>query len=93
MLEFFQLTYGCPWYSQISNGAHGWDPLHARKSMNMRVIQCSLAVPNIKYNFVVLFLSQLYCLFIYVSKYIFPYKKVLIDVHTKIWTEISDIVD
>ena len=34
--------------------------------------QRSLALPNIKYNFVVLFLSQLYWLFIYASKYIFP---------------------
>ena len=37
--------------------------------------------------------SQLYWLFIYPSKYIFPYKKkILIDTHTKIWTEITDII-
>ena len=35
-------------------------------------IQRSLVLPNIKYNCVVLFLSQLYWLFIYASKYIFP---------------------
>ena len=34
--------------------------------------------------------SQLYWLFIYASKYIFPYKKILIDTHTKIGTEITD---
>ena len=34
--------------------------------------QCSLALPNIKYNCVVLFLSQLYWLLIYALKYIFP---------------------
>ena len=35
-------------------------------------IQSSLVLPYIKYNCVVLFLSQLYWLFIYGSKYIFP---------------------
>ena len=34
-----------------------------------------------KYNCAVLFWSQLYWLFIYASKYIFPYKKILIDAH------------
>ena len=37
----------------------------------MEKFQCHLAPPNIKYNCVVLFLSQLYLLFIYASKY-FP---------------------
>ena len=36
-------------------------------------------------------MDQLYWLFMYASKYIFPYKKILIDTHTKIWTEITDI--
>ena len=54
---------------------------------------CSLALPNIKYNCAVSFWSQLHWLFIYVSKYIFPHKKnFLIDTHTKIGTEITDII-
>ena len=47
-------------------------------------LQCSSAVPNIKYNCVVLFLSQLCWLYIYASKYI----SIITDTHTKIWTEI-----
>ena len=35
----------------------------------MENFQCSLAPPNIKYNCVVLFFSQLYILLIYASKY------------------------
>ena len=54
--------------------------------------QYSLALPNIKYNCAVLFWSHLYWLFIYASKYIFSYKKILVDTHTKIWTEITDII-
>ena len=27
VLEFFQFTQGCPWYSQISFSAHGLDTL------------------------------------------------------------------
>ena len=47
--------------------------------------QHSLTLPNVKYNCAVLFWDQLYWLFIYASKYIFPYKKqFLIDTHTKI---------
>ena len=46
----------------------------------------SSAPPNIKYNFVVLFLSQLYLLFIYASKYF------LIDHHCKSQTEFSDLL-
>ena len=38
----------------------------------LKKMQHSLVLPNIKYNCVVLFLSQLYWLFIYASKYIFP---------------------
>ena len=38
MLEIFQLTYGCSWYSQISNKAHAWDPLPVGKSVNIRAI-------------------------------------------------------
>ena len=34
--------------------------------------QRSSALPSMKYNCVVLFLGQLYWLFIYASKYIFP---------------------
>ena len=46
---------------------------------------------NINYNCAILFWSQLYCLFIHASKYIFQYKKnFLIDAHVKIWTEITD---
>ena len=46
--------------------------------------QCTWVLPNIKYNCAILFLSQLYWLFIYASKYISPCKKFfLIDTHTK----------
>ena len=38
MLEFFQYTLGWLWYSQISKSAHGWDPLHVAKSVNIRAI-------------------------------------------------------
>ena len=38
----------------------------------LKKFQRSSALPNIKCNCVVLFLGQLYCLFIYASKYIFP---------------------
>ena len=70
------------------------------KSVNIKAIlrynvkfQCSLTLPNIKYNCAVSFWSQLYWLFIYASKYIFPHEKnFLIDTHTKIWTEITDII-
>ena len=55
-------------------------------------IQHSLALPNIKFNWTVFFWSQLYWLFIYALKNIFSYKKILIDTHTKIWAEITDIV-
>ena len=48
----------------------------------MKKFQCSSALPNIKYNCVVLFLSQLYILFIYVSKYF------LIDHHCKWYVRI-----
>ena len=47
--------------------------------------QCSSALPNIKYNYVVLFWSQLYWVFIYDSKYIFS------DTNAKMWTEITDL--
>ena len=59
----------------------------------MEKFQCSLVLPNIKYNCAVSFWSQLHWLFIYASKYIFPHKKIfLIDTHTKIRTEITDII-
>ena len=59
----------------------------------MEKFQCSLALPNIKYNCAVSFWSQLHWLFIYASKYIFPHKKnFLIYTHTKIGTEITDII-
>ena len=54
--------------------------------------QSNLALSNIKYNFPVLFWSQLFWLFIYASKSIYHIKKILIDTHTKIWTEITDTV-
>ena len=50
----------------------------------MENFQRSSALPNIKYNPVVLFLSQLYLLFIYASKYF------LKDHHCKSQTEFSD---
>ena len=53
----------------------------------MEKFQCHLAPPNIKYNCVVLFLSQLYLLFIYASKY-FP-----MDHHCKNQTELSDFLE
>ena len=54
----------------------------------MENFQCSSAPPNIKYNFVVdlLFLSQLYILFIYASKYF------LIDHHYKRYVRIYDLL-
>ena len=52
----------------------------------MENFQCSLALPNTKYNCVVLFLSQLYLLFINATKYI------LIDHHCKSQTEFSDLI-
>ena len=59
----------------------------------MEKFQCSLILLNAKYNCTASFWSQLYWLFIYASKYIFTYKKkILIDTHTKIGTEITDIV-
>ena len=51
----------------------------------MENFQRSWALPNIKYNCVVLFLSQLYLLFIYAFKYF------LIDHHCKSHTEFSDL--
>ena len=51
----------------------------------MENFQRSLAPPNINYNCVVLFLSQLYLLFIYASKYF------LIDHHCKSQTEFIDV--
>ena len=47
----------------------------------------SSALPNIKYNCVILFWSQLYWVFIYDSKY-----SILIDTNTKMRTEIIDLV-
>ena len=54
------------------------------KSMNIRAIlkvvekfQCNSTLSNIKHNYVALFLSQLYQLFVYDSKYF------LIDHHCK----------
>ena len=59
----------------------------------MEKFQCSLALLNIKYNCALSFWSQLHRLFIYASKYIFPHKKkILIGTHTKIGTEITDII-
>ena len=52
----------------------------------MEKFQHSSAPPNIKYNCVVLFLSQLYILFIYVSKYF------LIDHHYKRYVRIYDLL-
>ena len=52
----------------------------------MENFQRSSATPNIKYNFVVLFLSQLYILFIYASKYF------LIDHHYKRYVRIYDLL-
>ena len=63
------------------------------KSVNIRAIlgirenfQSNSAPPNIKYNFVVLFLSQLYILFIYASKYF------LIHHHYKRYVRIYDLL-
>ena len=52
----------------------------------MENFQRSLAPLNIKYNYVVLFLSQLYILFIYASKYF------LIDHHYKRYVRIYDLL-
>ena len=39
--------------------------------------QCSLDLPNENYNYVVLFLGQIYWLFIYAPKYIFSYMTIV----------------
>ena len=52
----------------------------------MENFQRSSALPNIKYNCVVLFLSELYILFIYASKYF------LIDHHYKRYVRIYDLI-
>ena len=52
----------------------------------MENYQRSSAPPNIKYNCVVLFLSQLYLLFIHASKYF------LIGHYCKSQTEFSDLL-
>ena len=52
----------------------------------MENFQRSSAPPNIKYNCVVLFLSQLYILLIYASKYF------LKDNHCNSQTEFSDLL-
>ena len=52
----------------------------------MENFQRSSAPPSIKYNYVVLFLCQLYLLINYASKYF------LIDHHCKSQTEFSDLL-
>ena len=37
----------------------------------LETFKCSLALPNIKYNYEILFLRQMYWSFVYASKYIF----------------------
>ena len=56
-------------------------------SQQLEKFQRSLALPNVKYNCVVLFLSQLYLLFIYASKYF------LIGNHCEIQSEFSDLLE
>ena len=100
MLQFFQL-------SRDASDIHRFPTLHMVETHflleNLWIswaslgilekFQCSSVLPNVKYNCAVLFWSQFYWLFIYASKYIFLYKKnFLIDTHTKIWTEITDII-
>ena len=87
-LEVFHYTLGWLRYSQIST-VH----MAVGKSVNIRAIQgimenfqCSSAPPNIKYNCVVLLLSQLYILLIYASKYF------LIDHHYKRYIIIYDLL-
>ena len=36
--EIFQVYLGMPWYSQIYNKGHGWNPLPVGKSVNIRTI-------------------------------------------------------
>ena len=97
-LEFFHYTWGWLWYAQIFqqevglNHVQCWNLWISEASLSkLEKLQHSLALPNIKYNCAILFWSQLYWLFIYASKYNFFYKKFLIDTHTKIGTEITDI--
>ena len=82
MLEFFHYTLGWLRYSKISAVQ-----MAVGKYFNIRAIQGHNGkLPNIKYNCVVLFFSQLYLLFIYASI------NFLIDNHCKTQTEFSDLL-
>ena len=37
-LDIFQLTYGYPWYVQISNSIHGKDPLPVGEFVNTKAL-------------------------------------------------------
>ena len=69
-----------------SSDIHRFSVMHITvgKSFNIRAthFQHSSASPNIKYNYVILFLCQLYLLIIYASKYF------LIDYHYKRYVRI-----
>ena len=82
------MCWGCLWYSQIST-------LHMVETHflleNLWISERSLGILK-KFQHSSALPCQLYWLFIYASKYIFPYKNIPIDTHTKIWTEITDIV-
>ena len=52
----------------------------------MRNFKRSSAVPNVKYNYAILFWKELFWLFIYASKYF------LIDHHCKPFTEFTDLL-
>ena len=78
MLEFFQLTWD-------ASDIHRFSTLHmvnihfllenlwiSKPSLSiLEKFQCSLALPNIKYNCAILFLYEMYRSFVYALKYIF----------------------
>ena len=88
MLKVFHFTLGWLDISRFSNShVHCRNLWICEPSWGiMENFQGSSALPNIKYNCVVLFLSKLYLLCIYASKYF------LIDHHCKSQTEFSDLL-
>ena len=76
MLEFFQYTKGWPWCLKIFQqevvsamcfAGNLW--ISEASLYKLEKFQHSLALPNLKYICAVLFLKEMYWLFIYASKY------------------------
>ena len=84
MLEILQYIKGWLWYLKIFQqevvlamcfAGNLW--ISEASFGKLEKFQCSSALPNLKYNCAVLFLKEIYWLFIYASKYF------LIDHHYK----------